>query len=596
MNETLLLISIGPVQDFIASARKLRDLWFGSWCLSELSKSVARTLHEEGASLIFPAIGKENAEKLDAESKLNVANKIMAVVASPEKAGELTRKGRDAWAARLKTFAEKVRADSASVKIDWDLFDRQLDDYGEFFSVWVDIDKAGGYGEARQRAEQLMGARKNLREFRAPAWPGVGRKKNSLDGARESVLKKPVEVKGLLKAGELLDAMGCIKRFADLGRQRMRFYDLSDMALLPWLEGMARDEKRRNAYDTFVGLVKAFTNEHDNKRLPSSSVDHLVVSAPSYLFFLQKKDLEEELGVEASLMGDIWNARTAMAKNGNGPDKSAYAAILVGDGDHMGTMIDAITTREGHARFARQLSGFAERSEGIIRDHGGGLVYAGGDDVMAYLPMHTVVACADELRKTFHETMKGVHETLDLGDTVSVPTFSAGVALVHHKAPLDQALELARTAERQAKNEGGRNALAIIQSKRSGADVSVHGKFDAVNGLPGMAERLHRIVAYFQHPEALLSSRLGYQLREATTLGRDKLSFTVDDDGVVPGDAMSALVKRIFDKKNGQDKALNSQIQGLLVGRTSLRQLSDELVIGHQLAEATMMAEGKEAK
>lgn len=34
----LISIAIGPVQEFIASARRSRDLWFGSWLLSELSK------------------------------------------------------------------------------------------------------------------------------------------------------------------------------------------------------------------------------------------------------------------------------------------------------------------------------------------------------------------------------------------------------------------------------------------------------------------------------------------------------------------------------------------------------------------------------
>ena len=36
----LLTLSIGPVQDFIATARRSRDLWFGSWLLSELSRAV----------------------------------------------------------------------------------------------------------------------------------------------------------------------------------------------------------------------------------------------------------------------------------------------------------------------------------------------------------------------------------------------------------------------------------------------------------------------------------------------------------------------------------------------------------------------------
>lgn len=58
----LLLVSLGPVQDFIAQARRMRDLWFGSHLLSELSRAVAKALALQGAELIFPALGKADAE------------------------------------------------------------------------------------------------------------------------------------------------------------------------------------------------------------------------------------------------------------------------------------------------------------------------------------------------------------------------------------------------------------------------------------------------------------------------------------------------------------------------------------------------------
>ena len=56
MAESLLLITIGPVQEFIASARRTRDLWFGSWLLSELSREAALYLSDAkvGGRLIFP--------------------------------------------------------------------------------------------------------------------------------------------------------------------------------------------------------------------------------------------------------------------------------------------------------------------------------------------------------------------------------------------------------------------------------------------------------------------------------------------------------------------------------------------------------------
>lgn len=42
--EHLLIVSIGPVQDFIAAARKCQDLWFGSFLLSELATERAQGL------------------------------------------------------------------------------------------------------------------------------------------------------------------------------------------------------------------------------------------------------------------------------------------------------------------------------------------------------------------------------------------------------------------------------------------------------------------------------------------------------------------------------------------------------------------------
>lgn len=54
MNQYLVMLSIGPVQSMIAAARRSRDLWSGSWLLSELAKSCAKSLKEQDATLIFP--------------------------------------------------------------------------------------------------------------------------------------------------------------------------------------------------------------------------------------------------------------------------------------------------------------------------------------------------------------------------------------------------------------------------------------------------------------------------------------------------------------------------------------------------------------
>ncbi len=54
MTAHLLVIALGPVQDFISAARRTRDLWFGSYLLSEISKAAARAVRKAGGELIFP--------------------------------------------------------------------------------------------------------------------------------------------------------------------------------------------------------------------------------------------------------------------------------------------------------------------------------------------------------------------------------------------------------------------------------------------------------------------------------------------------------------------------------------------------------------
>ena len=85
MSGHLLLISLGPVQDFIASARRSRDLWFGSYLLAELSKCVARSIaSSEGLeALIFPA--PDSLVDLGPWDRtgFNVVNVILAKVADP---------------------------------------------------------------------------------------------------------------------------------------------------------------------------------------------------------------------------------------------------------------------------------------------------------------------------------------------------------------------------------------------------------------------------------------------------------------------------------------------------------------------------------
>lgn len=82
MSKHLITLSIGPVQDFIAAARRTRDLWFGSWVLSEISKAAAYEIHQfSDTTLIFPSSNNPEQDLKPCDGTagycFNVGNKLL---------------------------------------------------------------------------------------------------------------------------------------------------------------------------------------------------------------------------------------------------------------------------------------------------------------------------------------------------------------------------------------------------------------------------------------------------------------------------------------------------------------------------------------
>lgn len=119
----LLAVSVGPVQEFIAAARRTRDLWFGSRLLSEISRAVAKAIEGQGGRLIFPA-----SSGVD-----NVANVILAELddADPR---DVAAKGKAAAQTRWGQFAKEARGQVSGV-IHSDVWNDQERDAIEFYAA-----------------------------------------------------------------------------------------------------------------------------------------------------------------------------------------------------------------------------------------------------------------------------------------------------------------------------------------------------------------------------------------------------------------------------------------------------------------------------
>lgn len=146
---------------------------------------------------------------------------------------------------------------------------------------------------------------------------------------------------------------------------------------------------------------------------------------------------------------------------------SPYFAVLAADGDRVGKALGRLDQPHLHRDFSTALAKFASRAAEIVRAHHGGLLYTGGDDVLAFLPLDTALCCADSLRLAFVDLVRDAAG----GEDVSL---SVGVSIAHYGEHLDSLLQWARDAEHAAKefNNKARNALAVaLHTRTSGEDA-----------------------------------------------------------------------------------------------------------------------------
>jgi CRISPR-associated protein Cmr2 len=296
--EHLMAVSIGPVQGFIAAARRTRDFWMGSTILSECAKAAARWIVAQppGSAetpqlerLIFPAPRDKMHEPSQEDTaprqcrdlkEWDFADDMTAPLTDFNVSNVLlfrfhTDDPRDV-AARIRhevirrwrffvsrTLDRKIRIydpphAGQELPVTTELFDAALkyqcktaDDVIEFFAAWVPFDESqGNYGDARDRVMRLLNGRKACRDFEP--WCGIaGQPKSSLDGARESVLKAPEDrvLPLRIRSGEQLDLVGLVKRL-EFGNDAIRFPSVSRFAADPWIRAACADPRRRTEIST----------------------------------------------------------------------------------------------------------------------------------------------------------------------------------------------------------------------------------------------------------------------------------------------------------------------------------------------------------
>jgi len=476
MTAHLLLVTLGPVQDFIAQARRTRDLWHGSHLLSELGRAAARSLVDGGATLIFPSLERNDPQLAPCPAPLrpdgtpphNIANKLLAEVPAGVDPQHLSKKVRrdvgEYWRDQLAAPVKEECSGLLISNVD-SIWDEQIDSFLEFAASWLPLDE---YSQTRSQLERAIAGRKLLRDF-DPWTRGRGNvPKSSLDGARESVLlpsrqRRPdLARRYRIVETEQLDAVGLVKR---AGGEPDQFVPVVNVALASWLECAS----------------KVATSELEALKAACQGVGVSRVARPdlpcvqpfgfdgSVLLANRLRSVFEEQGLEGD--PDSWGRRHVGPLFGTLAEPYPYVACLVADGDHIGRAIDSFASADEHRTFSQALAGFAHTVRTIVeQQHRGALVYAGGDDLLAFVSLPEALACADDLRRAFENAMATACGSLPVDDR---PTLSVGLGIGHLMESMGDLLALGRQAEREAKLD--RDALAVVVDKRSGGRRSWRG-------------------------------------------------------------------------------------------------------------------------
>lgn len=444
---SLLRVQIGPVQDFIAAARISRDLWSGSYLLSRLMAAGVHALRaHNGCQLVFPdadelgicAFFHPTHPEWKAGAEIPcLSNKLMAYVPTAE--AEATAQG----------VADAIRAQWQNIIAQvWALMPARLRNNTELHHRYK---TQATHHLSVEYAHLPMDL--SLEEMHRLA-AGV-EQKAPLAVALESAAKNPAARYAALYylVDHCLNAARKVRAFEAWNAGQGR--DAAWQAGADWAkDSLTGKEERLFRWSQDSHLFGDWPYAEDFSHHPGD-----VIGAMTLIKRLWYKE------VMAAHQEYLPEHNAAYGPNDSDTDEeNHYYAVLVMDGDRIG----AALTREPnfdvdeayHKKFSAKLAEFAQQKAGArVKEHGGKLIYAGGDDVMALLPLDKALSCAQALSKDFGETMEAIRKGM---------TVSAGIAVAHSAAPLQDVVAAARRAESRAKNTLKRGAFSVSIMKRSG--------------------------------------------------------------------------------------------------------------------------------
>ncbi|MFM9947497.1 MAG: type III-B CRISPR-associated protein Cas10/Cmr2 [Saprospiraceae bacterium] len=465
----LFIFTIGPVQSFIAQARKTIDLSTGSRLLSTLCNVAVKAAKGAQIELIFPVFQKEME---------SAPNRFIGRIqeSDKKKLAEIGKEIEDAVRDAFRDIAievlQMIPDGNRSPQFEQQYL-RQVENHLDIYWLFYP-ENENGYYRAYHEMEARLGAIKNIRTFHQYAETG---RKCSLDGERNALLfgeyanEKHLELNHavMINADDVwmgknegLSAISFIKRNHRFGsKKRPSFISTAGVAMMDYVEANINKEYY-SAYKILFNGGRQF----DEQLCYQENLTEKYFEKQGLQNVLKKTELAHIQAKHKSVFGEV--------------ELPKYYALLVFDGDYMGKIVGGDVLKETHrnnlqafqTEVSKLLTNYAGIASAYLQEPLGQVVYAGGDDFMGFINLSSLFDALNKLRTDFDKEVNQkllltFQDQLDESRQAFSFSFSAGLVIAHYKSPLHFVLQKARDMEKQAKN-AGRDRLGIAVMKHSG--------------------------------------------------------------------------------------------------------------------------------
>ena len=479
-------ISVGPVQGFVAQSRRTRDLWGSSYLLAFLTAHAMQGVTKAGGRITRPVVDEDPLYRYVCGRRDGEPPRLGSLpnrfeVRVEDNASEVASKGVAALDAAWKRvcdavwekYVEGLRSLGQGTEHIWH---RQI---GSFWEVtWTAV--------ATDSRDNALARRKHWRNHCPPEEPGdkctvmhdlqeISGYVRSLEGReRQGQEEFWNGLRGRLgkldlRDNERLCAIALIKRLFPkvsdraLGwkMEQSRWPSTIHIGARPWMRRVETSAPEQARDYAEAVRQNASGDVFSESRFCIQSVSGKFQMLGPHWFFrenLKKESLcsslsDEARGVMDKRLKDIYAIKGLDGRPVGKP--AVFYAMLIADGDRLGRLVSDL----GGDHVSKALARFTDGVPSIVREHDGETVYAGGDDVLAMLPVPKALSCAAALADCYRSAFEQ-HEKA---------TISAAVAFSHVRLSLRVTIEHAhRLLDQVAKDGNGRNSLAVAVLKSGG--------------------------------------------------------------------------------------------------------------------------------